>query len=141
MSVENIKYNGKTFALIVRAGIEVPDNEVKFLTPDDYPLQLALHNRSNPVQSHYHPINERTIKRTEKIIIIQEGTSLIEFYDETNKKKLGETRIEKGDIILFKEGAHSMKFSEKTKFIEIKQGPFLPDDKVKFDYDEVHSSG
>jgi hypothetical protein len=63
---------------------------------------------------------------------MKSGRVRVDFYD-NNKNYVVSNEIEKGDVILFTDGAHGFKYLEDTQLIEIKQGPYLKtEDKIRF---------
>jgi hypothetical protein len=135
MKIEKIEINGKIVAMIIRKNLEIKEN-TKFLTPDNYPLQLGFlsHKKGDVIKPHVHKKIKRTINITQEIMYIEKGKVRIDFYS-SNNKKIKSSVLTEGDIIIFDDCGHGFEMLEDTKIIEVKQGPYMgvEVDKKKFD--------
>lgn len=128
--VEKIVKNGKVYAIIIRSGIKVGD--VRFFTPKQYPLQVGLHIRKagTIIHSHSHKAVKREIELSQEMIYIIQGKIKVNIFDE-KKNKITTKVLNSGDTILLVQGGHGFNILEKTKMIEVKQGPYEGKEKDK----------
>jgi hypothetical protein len=120
---EKITHNGEVYAIIVRGNIKVEG--VEFFTPKEYPFQLGVHLREPGLElkPHSHKEKRRIVEISQEMLHICEGKVEVNFYDE-NKKQFATSILNSGDTILFVRGGHGFKILEKTRIIEVKQGPY-----------------
>ena len=121
--IENIKWEGKVIALILRRDYDV--DGVNFITSKDEPIQLGVlkHQCGTRIKPHVHRNQPRTITEVQEVLHIEYGRVEAEFY-ESNGKKVGNTILHSGDTIQFLCGGHGFNILEDSKIIEVKQGPY-----------------
>jgi|SRR3989344_2311998 len=120
--VETIEKDGNYLAFVIRKGFNKPG--CNFFPPDDFPLQLGIHLRmkGEKVMLHEHvPFKELKNLRVQEFIYIESGKAKVGIF--YKKSKIEIVILNKGDMILLN-CAHYVEFTEKTKIIEIKQGPY-----------------
>lgn len=130
--IEHITHQNKVLAIIIKSSF-VSDN-ITFLTPDDYSLQLAYMNRPKnyEIQPHIHKQVLRSSLLTQEVLLIRRGKLRVDFYDES-KIYLQSRIISEGDVILLAAGGHGFEALEPVDIIEVKQGPYAKDqDKERF---------
>ncbi len=123
---------GEILAVIVDTNLT--NNKKEFHTADDFSLQVGTFNleQGETLQRHLHLEHERNIHNTSEVLYIQEGELNIGIFDSL-KKEVEKITLYPGFLIVFCNGGHSFEMKEKTKFIEIKQGPYIEGlDKEKF---------
>ena len=82
---------------------------------------------------HYHIPQENAITIKQKVLIIFSGKVEASFYDIDKKIKVDSVILTDGDILVILSGGHGFKMLAKTKFVEIKQGPYQsPEDDKKY---------
>jgi len=120
---EKIVKNGKVYAIIIRSDIKI--DGVEFFTPEQYPFQLGLHIREvgNDIRPHIHKKIKREIELSQEALHIIYGKVEVDFFDE-EKNKIATIVLNSGDTMLLVRGGHGFKVLEKTKMIEVKQGPY-----------------
>lgn len=124
--------NGEILAVVIDTNSTNAKKE--FHTPNDFSLQVGTFNleKNESLQRHVHLKHERTIYNTSEVLYIQEGKLNVEIFDSLKVHIINKT-LYPGFLIIFCNGGHSFKMHEKTKFIEIKQGPYAEElDKEKF---------
>ena len=134
---EQIIHKGKVLAIILRSSARL--SGIEFFTPETSPLQMGTHLRDIGEESkpHIHKPIKREIASIQEMLHIDYGKVIIDFYDETGKWITNET-LNSGDTILLVEGGHGLKFVEKSKIIEIKQGPYVKNgDKIVFKSSDI----
>jgi hypothetical protein len=105
-----------------------------FATENSAELQLASFNleKDTVIEKHYHPEQKRFISTTSEVIVVIQGKIEIEIFN-NNLEILHTDTILAGDVLALYSGGHGLKLSEDSKFIEVKQGPFIPEiDKKRF---------
>jgi cupin fold WbuC family metalloprotein len=99
-----------------------------FLTDSNNTLQLGTFNlnKGTLIPNHIHKKQERKILTTGEVLVVLEGEILVSFYEE-DLELLTEITVKKHEAIAMYSGGHGIEVLENTKFIEIKQGPYLED--------------
>jgi len=132
-TVEKITYGDDLLAIIVRKGHK--KNGISFITPNDFSLQLGCmrHPQDYKIKPHMHnPVRRETVG-TQEVLIIQKGKLRIDFYS-FDKKYLEARELSAGDVILLITAGHGMTVIEPVSMIEVKNGPYRPEqDKEKFE--------
>ena len=130
--IEYIKINGEVQGIFIKSGYS--SENISFVTPDDYSLQLAYMSRpkDHKILPHIHNIVDRSVSLTQEVLIIRKGKLRVDFYDD--KKNYFESRIVgEGDVLLLAKGGHGFEVIEPVDMIEVKQGPYSKDkDKERF---------
>jgi hypothetical protein len=121
--VKILDENKKLLAQVIRP---FSDNSKKnFFTDDDLDFQAASFQleKNEKIDRHIHNTQKRIIQTTSEAIMVIEGVINVEIYnDELNF--VHQVNINAGELILLFAGGHSITIIEKSKFIEIKQGPY-----------------
>ena len=131
--IENITYNNKKLALIVRNSY-LKKKGINFFTNNKLSQQVAYmsHPKGHLIQPHIHKKRLKKIYDTCEVLIIINGSLKVNFYT-NNKKFLFNKILNKNDIIILLTGGHGFEILKNCKFIEVKQGPYNPiKDKFKF---------
>ena len=105
-----------------------------FYTENNLDMQVASFNlkKGENIDRHYHYKQNRNIQTTSEVIYVQEGNLEIEIYD-NEKNFVDKLSASEGMIIIIFDGGHAINIIEDSKFIEIKQGPYDPEnDKERF---------
>ncbi|MBS3138862.1 hypothetical protein J4207_04105 [Candidatus Woesearchaeota archaeon] len=122
MKTENITVGNEVLAVIVRK--EFDKDGVTFLTPEHFPFQLGMHQRdaATKVEAHQHkPFEKLENIPAQEFFYIIDGKVQVVLYHK--KKKHNTVILKSGDMILLNCG-HEITFLEKTKLVELKQGPY-----------------
>ena len=130
MKAEIIEYKNNRFAYIIRKSENFIGKNF-FGEPGDY-LQVGYMDleKSEKIQPHKHKNRETLITSTLEVLYIISGKMKANFYNDNNKRIISKI-IYSGDLIVLLSGAHGFEFIEKTKMIEIKQGPYRGKEKDK----------
>ena len=120
---EEIKYNGKLIAIILRSNYT--SDHIVFFSPPDFSQQLGYlpHKKGSIIKSHIHKKNERSVTLTQEVLFIKKGRILVNLYAENNKY-ITSRELSAGDVILLCSGGHGFKALEGVEMIEVKQGPY-----------------
>ena len=124
--------NGVILAFIVNANKN--EQAKNFYTENNLDIQVASFNlkAGENIDRHYHYKQNRNIQTTSEVIYVQEGYLEIEIYD-NEKNFVDKLSAFEGMIIIIFDGGHAINIIEDSKFIEIKQGPYDPEnDKERF---------
>lgn len=130
--IENIVCNGRTLAVLLRAGYRAEG--IQFFTPSDFSQQLGYMNRPEGyvIPPHVHNPVPREVQFTKEVLFIRSGKVRVDFYDD-DQTYLDSRILETGDVILLAYGGHGFEMLEATEMIEVKQGPYAGDqDKTRF---------
>jgi len=121
--IKDISSKGKLYAQIY----DLNSNEgVIFPTADNLEMQcgFGMINEKTEKKPHIHKILERKTKNTSEFFFIYEGSVKVTFYDE-NENIMHSQDIKSGMGFIQFIGGHGFVFEPKTKYIEIKQGPYF----------------
>jgi hypothetical protein len=124
-----IKYDccSKCIATIVRVNLFEPRG-VNFISSVEDLFQIGIMQRDqkSPVQQHMHNKIKREMDRTSEFIYIIEGSCAVRFSCNCNSSAFTFENLHSGDAIIFHGlGVHGIDFTEPTKLIEVKQGPYI----------------
>jgi mannose-6-phosphate isomerase-like protein (cupin superfamily) len=136
--VEKIEHNGKILAIIARAQaikeLEEKNEQMLFVTPDEFPFQIGIHNRpaGNVIKEHFHvPFEKLEDFPVQEFFYVISGRVHIDLYDDReNDTKVSEVIIQEGDSIVLNTG-HGFTLLDDCKLIELKQGPYRGKDMEK----------
>jgi hypothetical protein len=138
MTVEGIltiEHNGRAYALVLRANATSED-KYNFLTSPESPLQLGMnfYEAGETVKAHYHLPRRIETTQSNEFVMISEGSTTLTLFDADDQAPFRELLLEKGDMVLLLAGGHAFKMHERTKIVEVKQGPYdgKSKDKVVF---------
>jgi len=129
MTFETIKEDNKILAIVVTKGSV--NEALNFITPDDFGLQVGIHNRpkNTVVAAHEHMDFEKVEKLpSQEIFYIESGKVKVGIFQD--KKRIRNIILSSGDMIILNAG-HDVEFLEDSKMIEIKQGPYRGNEKEK----------
>lgn len=133
--IEQITHQNEILAIVIRSNFNKPG--VTFATPDEYYMQLGIHNQKKGavVKPHVHmPFDELKNIKVQEMFHIADGKIKVNLYNQQNKK-VKECVLNKGDTILLIVG-HGIEFLEDTRMVEIKQGPYRGQENEKRFIDE-----
>lgn len=130
MDIQEIKDGDKLFALHYDHTLKA--DGVRFLTPNDYTLQVGLleHPAGHKVRPHRHPDLHYDVSTTQEFLYIESGEVEATLYRE-DWSVVTTFMMRAGDFALFVYGGHSFEMKTPARIIEIKQGPYPGDDKAK----------
>ena len=115
---------GTLIAMIARRDYEKPG--VNFLSDPRFPLQLgiSMYSKGHSIKPHEHRSRKIEITKVQEIIHVDRGRANVHLYDHTGKR-LQTIEVVTGDTVFLIDGGHGFEILEDTKFIEVKQGPYL----------------
>jgi quercetin dioxygenase-like cupin family protein len=131
MNLETITYNNERLAIILRFPYE--PNGQEFVSDNKDYLQLGVMSleQGRILKPHIHKSRNEYVPITQEALIMFKGRMRVDFYYE--KKKVNETILNAGDIIVLLSGGHGFEVLSKTKLVEIKQGQYI-DQKMDKEY-------
>lgn len=131
----SIEHKGQTYALVLRANATSGD-KYNFLTTPETALQLGMnfYDAGETVKAHYHLPRRIETTHINEFVLIAEGSATLTLFDADDHKPFTELLLDKGDMVLLLAGGHAFKMHERTKIVEVKQGPYdgKTKDKVVF---------
>jgi mannose-6-phosphate isomerase-like protein (cupin superfamily) len=130
-NLERIVHGERLLAIVIRSGIarelQATKQSMLFTTPDEFGLQLGVHNRHHDetIAGHFHvPFAHLTELEVQEFFYVYAGKLAITLYDSVeHQNPLEEVVVGTGDAILLNTG-HSFRFLADTQMLEIKQGPY-----------------
>ena len=130
--IEKVLYKNKLFALIVRKQFRKKSG-INFFTLKESTQQFGFikHKKNHIIKPHKHNKRLTKILRTTEVILLLKGTLRVDFYNDKNKYLFSKI-INERDIIMLVHGGHGFKILKNAEMIEVKQGPYLASDKIKF---------
>ncbi len=120
--IEEIKSGDKLLALLIRR--DYGKEGVNFVTGEENAFQIGvlLHPAGHKIKPHAHKrISKKNSDNLEFLYII-EGKVEVSFFD--GNTLVRKAVLDEGDSLLQLSGGHGFKILEKTKMIEVKQGPY-----------------
>lgn len=122
--IQEIYDKNEQIALIIKNNYS--NNGLNFLTQENSIQQVAYisQKKNTVINAHIHSQIQRTIVGTPEVLFIKEGKIRLDLYTQ-DKKYIESTILETGDIAILQYGGHGIKCLENSKFIEVKQGPYL----------------
>lgn len=129
--IQTVTDKGKLIALIVHSNYNKPG--VNFLTPSCFSQQLAYihHPEGHLIDAHKHNLINREVFYTQEVLFIKKGKLQVDLYDD-NHTFLESHVLAEGDVVLLAAGGHGFKVLEELEMYEVKQGPYVGDDKIRF---------
>lgn len=122
--VETVVHDDTIIAIIVYKNYQTEG--IKFLSPNDFSLQLGYMNRPAGYQvvPHVHnPVHRHTIG-TQEVLFIKSGVIRIDFYS-FEQVYLESRELSAGDIILLAGAGHGIEVLEDATIVEVKNGPYI----------------
>lgn len=105
----------------------------EFVTDDSQSIQVGvLHRQAGTVvNAHQHLPVQKQVIGTQEVLIVRSGHIVVDIFD-TNGNFVSAKPLRTGDIYIQYCGGHAFHFITDVQFVEIKQGPYTPADKVFF---------
>lgn len=130
MEPKIISFNNEVLAMFFSKDIKA-DNGIRFLTPENYPLQIGLleHKNGRQVPPHIHRDLDYCVKTSQEFIYIEKGENIVVKIFNSAWAEVDKIIMSAGDFILFVSGGHSLDIPSGCRLLEVKQGPY-PGDKL-----------
>lgn len=128
---ELIKYRKKVIAFVIRKNLKTL--KTKFFGDTNNTLQFGyiVKKKGDKIFRHKHKRVKRVIYGTSEILIVKKGETTLKIFK--FGKLLKTIKLKKGDIVSLIDCEHSFVFSKDTILHEIKQGPFIQNEKIIYD--------
>ena len=128
---EQIYHKKKLIAFIVRDSYFC--KQTKFLSKCQNSLQFGyiVKKKNDIIKRHKHKKIKRIIIGTPEILIVKSGETIINIF--IKGKEIKSTILKKGDVVALIDCEHSFFFKKKTVLQEIKQGPYIKNEKIIYD--------
>ena len=131
---EEIIIDGELCAIVVRANYDEPN--IQFLTSNELSLQLASmsYTTGKVIPAHtYNPVIRGKVSEVTcaETLFIRKGRVRVDFYSQQQEYRTSRV-LGTGDVILLISGGHGFEVLEDLNMVEVKQGPYVGDDKVRF---------
>jgi len=127
--LEIVKKNNKIIAIIIKSNFS---KKGKFFFTDNKSSQQLGHfklRKGEILKAHYHKKWKRNIDKTMEVLFIKKGCLKVNFF---NKKGVffSSKILKPKDAIILMDEAHGFEVLKNVEMIEVKQGPFLKDDRI-----------
>lgn len=129
--IERIESNGELLAIVVRSGFR-PEH-VHYVTEDREGLQLSFQARKQGERVKAHqslPFQNVAQLPSNKIYHLRQGKAAVDIYDR-RQNQVTIINLQAGDTVIFLSGGHGITFTEDSRMMEIKQGPYRQRDNEK----------
>ncbi len=129
-SVTPVTKNGLTYAVFVGGKLSV--DGAKFLTQPTEEFQVGVMERPKgyEVKPHQHVQRAGTVNQTSEFLYFEGGSAKVTVFDE-EWNELHTQTVSTGDFLVFFRGGHTLTMLEKTRMIEVKQGPYPGESRAK----------
>lgn len=131
MDIYEVKDKGKILSIFFRHSLTA--DGVKFLTPNEYTLQLGLleHKAGVTIRDHIHnPEIKYKVDTTQEFLYLEKGKVKVKVFTD-NFKLVEEVIMNKGDFMIHVAGGHGFEVIEACRMLEVKQGPYPGPEHVK----------
>ena len=108
-------------------------SKTEFVTDESRSIQVGILHRPEDtfIKAHQHLPTQKVVSGCQEVLIIKSGMVKVSVFDHLHNH-LQDLTLSAGDVFIQYHGGHSFHFQTDTQFIEVKQGPFTPADKVFF---------
>ena len=136
MIVEHV-FDPTTERLLATHIFAVPNDNAKvkteFVTDNSHSIQVGILHRAagTLVNAHQHLPVQKVVTGTQEVLIVKSGHIVVDIFD-PNGEFVSARALRTGDVFVQYAGGHAFNFITDVQFIEIKQGPYTPSDKVFF---------
>ena len=129
--IKEIYFKKKLLAIVLRSNFK--PKKTMFVGSSKNTLQLGyiVKKKKDIIKKHRHKKISRKIIGTPEILIIKKGEAKVRIYFKS--KEIDNVKLKKGDIISLIDCEHSFSFQKDTILQEIKQGPYIANEKVIYD--------
>lgn len=119
----HVHHLGKLVASVLRA--EHPIDNLAFITDEQQPLQVGVHDKPAGIQlkPHIHLSNTKVISEIQEVLYIISGRVLCTLYT-IDGQVIERIELKTGDSIFLASMGHGFEFLEPTRIFEVKQGPY-----------------
>ncbi len=128
---ELINYKRKLIAFVVRNKFKT--SKTKFFGNTKNSLQFGhiVKRKNDKIPRHKHKRLKRIIYGTPEILIVKKGETQLKLFK--NGKLVKKIKLTKGDVVSLIDCEHSFVFMKDTVLCEIKQGPYIKNEKIIYD--------
>lgn len=136
MFIENVFVPNSTLLLATHIHSLHGDNsksKTAFATDPVHSIQVGVLHRpaGTVVEPHQHLPVQKMVTGTQEVLIIRSGHIVVDIFD-AKGNFVSAKPLRTGDIFIQYSGGHAFHFITDVQFVEIKQGPYTPADKVFF---------
>lgn len=129
--LEPITWKGQSLGLVIRA--EMSPDRTTFLTAAELPVQVGfvVYPEGGRIGRHAHLDVHRQVVGTFEVLVVRRGRCEVDCYG-ADRELVATYELRAGDVLLMTGGGHAFRLLEDTVFLEIKQGPYLAEEKEPF---------
>jgi len=121
--IKLIQDNDILFAKIIRANSQKNNTEFYTDTKDEIQFGIVNYAKNHKTGAHYHNHIKSNANQTDEILIMQNGSARIDFYNNEGVY-IKSCEIFKGDVAILYKGGHNILFYEDSQLYKIQTGPY-----------------
>lgn len=129
--IERIYDGNQLLVLIVRHSHSPTQTE--FLTQPDFKQQVGfiVYPKGGEIWRHFHRPLERHLIGMSELLLVRSGRLELDVYNDS-REVVATKELTTGDVVLMVAGGHGFRVLEDTILLEVKQGPYLGNEKERF---------
>jgi hypothetical protein len=127
-NIKNISHNDELYSSIF--DLNNRNEGLDFLTNNDSFVQVGTwkYEKRKILDAHYHNTFERKSYITQEVVLVLEGKIICNLYT-TDGEFIASEEIRENQLIIQFQGVHEYEILDKSKVLEIKNGPYFGPDK------------
>jgi quercetin dioxygenase-like cupin family protein len=127
-NIKNISHNDELYSSIF--DLNNINEGLDFLTNNDSFVQVGTwkYEKGKILDAHYHNTFERKSYITQEVVLVLEGKIICNLYT-TDGEFIASEEIRENQLIIQFQGVHEYEILDKSKVLEIKNGPYFGPDK------------
>ena len=131
--VREFRYKGKLVAVLYSNGFQLPGKHAAFLSDPKSSLQIGggVYPKNHHGDAHEHDRRQTLKAHYEELLHLDRGKMRVSLYGD-DRNKFSSFLMQTGDTVHLISGGHSFNMLTKCKCIEIKQGPYIGQNKIYF---------
>jgi hypothetical protein len=116
---------------VVRATL-APEATTFVTDPSEaFQLGFVVYPAGGRIARHLHTPVERRVSGTPEALVVRKGRCEVDCYD-PGGRLVATRELASGDILLMLSGGHGFRLLEDTVLLEVKLGPYLPEEREPF---------
>lgn len=124
--IKLIEDNNVLYAKIIRSSYIPKDCDFFTREKDEIQLGIVNYKKDYKTGAHYHNHLREKTNQTDEILIIQQGSARVDFFNEKGAY-IKSSEVFQGDIVIIYKGGHNLLYYEDTRLYMIKSGPYEKD--------------
>lgn len=122
-TLQQIWHLGRLVAIFI--GAQHPVKNLEFITDDQQPLQIGIHQKPAGValKPHIHLSNTKVINDIQEVLYVVDGRIRVTLYT-IDAETITELELGPGDAVFLASMGHGVEVLEDARIFEVKQGPY-----------------